>query len=260
MPFTPDAPAPSSAPSSGGGIDPVAGNLLQRGLNIKGIQLQDPNVQATFSGAQSGASTAASENAKYSADKGQLANFMKAMGDKPFSSFTEEELLKLPGATTEMIKNLQSIFKGENDKNSVEILAKLGEQLSALKDYSDKVPKSSGWMSRPRGVWEKTKQLVGEAPELQTYDDFKGSLATQTARKVSGEKGPLNEGDIKRAMSMLPNVPFESKEGYGMKWDLLNKLIEIQTGRKLPGLSDTGTQGLSPEEAAELADLEKKGY
>jgi len=244
------APAPSSAGS----------DLIMRGLNAKGINMQSADATAKIAGAQSGASTSAAESAKDSVANQQLDNFMKGLGDRSFNSLTEDELVKLPGATPELIKGLQEIFKRGAGKDSVEVLAKLGEQLSALKDYSDKVPKGEGWKGIPSGVWESAKNLVGEAPELKVYSDFKRGLATQVVRKVNGESGALNEGDVEGALSMLPNVPFEASEAYDMKWDLLNKLIEVQTGRKLPGLSKPKAGGLSAEEQAELQALEQKGY
>lgn len=136
----------------------------------------------------------------------------------------------------------------EGDKKAV-------GQIKALKEMYDMLSKEYGQLStlgtgRIGGIFGNLAQVVGWNPELTDYESLRESSITPIARIISGETGPITQGDIERAEKMLPSVYDSEREAYA-KFARLADLIEtrmsvIQSPPVMPNANIPVTPGVGP--------------
>lgn len=149
-------------------------------------------------------------------------NYIKGMSTVSSISSTIEKMMKPPAKDP----NAES----ESQIEKKEGLNTVGKNLSYMMEVLNQIEPGEGILSRPTGWVQRAGYHLGMNPEVGQYESLINSLVGPVARSMSGEKGPLSDGDIERGKSVFPEIE-GTQQDRAAKIESLIELLNNATGK-----------------------------
>jgi hypothetical protein len=150
--------------------------------------------------------------------------------------------IKLRAAVVGAVKDSGQLIVSAKEREGIQALDIPLGIISDIERYADKINTESGISARAGGALRSIKATAGYDPDVTALRSKVGTLALLI--RALGEKGTLAEGDVARAIALIPSVT-DTKQEKDNKIRDLRQILQSAKEVKTKGASQTFGQGVN---------------